>query len=194
MSSAKLEAFRELIAASPNEDWEKLAKLAGYTDPKGAVERVKRADAKAEQKAIEEEEERRQGVTPDRALATRTLRTLARSGTDQSRVQAARALMEASPQPTSGRDQFLVVFRGRQSDQHQNLAADIDPELLAAAIAHVREQRELAHEEQLTAYAQKHAIDAEDMAMAWELFSDHGAKAAALRVYLQREQTAEAAE
>jgi len=189
IENEKLRTFRDLVTENPNEDLVALAKLAGYVNAKQAVERIKAADAKAAQQELEAEADKKQGVTPDRALATRTLRMLAKHGNNSARVQAAKALLEAEPKPLTANSQILVVFRGVELDPRQELIADVDPAALAAAIEHVKAEREAAHEQQIQDHAHKYAIDPDEMQLAWELWQHQEARAAGLRVLVLSDAT-----
>ena len=178
----KLRAFRILVSENPSGDLVELAEIAGYVNPRQFVERLKAADAKAAQAEVEAKEDKKQGLTPDRALATRALRTIAKHGTNSARVQAAKALLETEPKPLTANNQILVVFRGRESDTHQRLLADVDPTALAAAIEMVKAEREAAHDAQIRDYAAKFHLDYEEVSLAWELWCHPEARAAGLRV------------
>jgi len=180
----KLKAYRALCAESPNDDPVKLAALAGYANPKEAVERLRTAEARAQERAQQEAEDAAQGITPDRSKALRTLRTLANktAAPASARVAAAKALLESEPKPLTSNNQILVCFRGRETDQHQRLLADVDPTALAAAIEHVKQEREAAHERQIRDYAAKHALDEGELQLAWELWQHQEARAAGLRI------------
>ncbi len=103
-------------------------------------------------------------------------------------MAAAKALLEQHPD-TSGAagERVLVVFRGREG-KGQQLASDIEPEVLAAAIEQVQRQRAEAEERELAAFADESVLDREDMELAWQLYADPDARAAALRVYLMKQQ------
>lgn len=184
MASEQLKVYRQLVTESPEADLVELARLAGFKRPELAVKRINEADAKAEQQALEREEEERQGVTPDRSLATRTLRTIARHGTATARVAAAKALIETTPAPLNGKSRVLVVFRGRETDGHQQLAADVDPRVLAAAIEQATTERETAQQGEVRDYAARFALDPEELSLAWELWCNTEARAAGLRVLM----------
>ena len=181
IENEKLRTFRDLVSENPHEDLVTLAKLAGYAQPKQAVDRIRSADAKAAQQEQEQEHDKKQGITPDRALATRALRNIAQHGTNSAKVQAAKVLLESTPAPIS-KDRVLVVFRGREPVEQQQLIADVDPTALAAAIEHVKQEREATHDAQIRDYAAKHALDEGELQLAWELWCHPEARAAGLRV------------
>jgi hypothetical protein len=185
----KLRAFKILVSENPSGDLVELAQIAGYVNPRQFVERLKSAEARAAQEEKEEKEERRQGLTPDRAKALRALRRIATSGTDNAKVQAAKALLESEPKPLTANSQILVVFRGVELDPRQELIADVDPAALAAAIEHVKAEREAAHEQQIQDHAHKYAIDPDEMQLAWELWQHQEARAAGLRVLVLSDAT-----
>jgi hypothetical protein len=90
--------------------------------------------------------------------------------------------LESEPKPPTGNGQILVVFRGAELDPRQQLIADVDPAALAAAIEHVKAERETAQEQQIRDHAHKYGIDPEEMSLAWELWQHQEARAAGLRV------------
>ncbi len=172
----KAQEFERLLAegVEPLE----AAKLAGYARPDKVVakrERWAREDA-AKPKPDES----------DADLARRTLRNVARLATaDAPRVAAARELLASTPDTRAG-DQCLVVFRGREG-KGQYVSADIEPEVLAAAIEHVQAQRTAAEERELAEFAAERGLDVEEFELAWALFNDPDAKSAALRVFLGKQ-------
>lgn len=177
--------WRALCAEDPSADPVELARLAGFAHPEIAVKRIKTKDERMARRAAAEQEERKHGVEPDRQKALRTLRNIARTGkTPSSRVAAAKALIESTPTPFMGRDRVLVVFRGRETDQHQQLCCDVEPQVLAAAIEEATTARETAHQEQVRDYAQRFGIDPEELSLAWELWGHAEARQAGLRVLM----------
>jgi hypothetical protein len=185
LQSERVRAYRQLCEENPSADPVEMARLAGLSRPETAVKRIKERDERKAARAAEEEEHRKRGLEPDRAKGLRTLRDIARTGkTPSSRVAAAKALIESTPQPFMGKDRILVVFRGRDSDAHQQLCADVDPMVLAAAIEEATTAREAAHQEQVRAYAERFQLDPEELSLAWELWENSEARAAGLRVLM----------
>lgn len=178
--SDKRRIFRQLLAEKPGADPLELAKQAGFSRPAQALERMQNSKRKLEERA-------KLTKLSDRERAQNRLRTVVEHGSDAQAVHAAKALLEASPTPASADGSgTLVVFRGYEGTVPgtQQVSADISPEELAAAIAHVRTQRAQSTDAQLAQHALDHRLDSEELSLAWELYQHAEARAAALRVYL----------
>lgn len=177
--SQRRSIFRQLVCEQPDADPVHLAREAGIEDPARFVRDL------AEQKAIQKAKAKGAQLS-DAERAKMALRRIVSHGNDSQRVNAARALLDASPdQTTADGSGTLVCFYGCEPIPGTiQLQADVTPEEIADAIAYVRTKRATSTENQLETYAIEQGIDVEELGLAWELYSAPDARSAALRVYL----------